>query len=78
MSILFEPTKIKKMELRNRFIRSATFDGCADQDGRVSEKQFKIFDELAQGGVGCGSVFRSSFHTSIIRHQAREPSGFFA
>jgi len=52
MSILFEPVKIKNMALRNRFVRSATYDGCADSNGNVSEKQIKIFSKLASGGVG--------------------------
>ncbi len=52
MSLLFEPVRIKNMELRNRFVRSATFDNCADSGGLVSEKQMKLFDELAGGGIG--------------------------
>jgi 2,4-dienoyl-CoA reductase-like NADH-dependent reductase (Old Yellow Enzyme family) len=52
MSILFEPAKIRGMELRNRFVRSATYDGCADKHGYVSEKQITLFSDLAQGGVG--------------------------
>lgn len=38
MSILFEPMKIKNMELRNRFVRSATIDGSAGKASRVSDK----------------------------------------
>jgi 2,4-dienoyl-CoA reductase-like NADH-dependent reductase (Old Yellow Enzyme family) len=52
MSILFETVKIKGMELRNRFVRSATYDGCADRSGNVTEKQIRLFEKLAQGGVG--------------------------
>jgi 2,4-dienoyl-CoA reductase-like NADH-dependent reductase (Old Yellow Enzyme family) len=52
MSILFEPMKIKDMDLRNRFVRSATYDGCADRIGHVSEKQINIFEELSEGGIG--------------------------
>lgn len=52
MSILFEPVKIKNVELRNRFVRSATYDACADTSGYVSEKQIKMFADLADGGVG--------------------------
>ena len=50
-SILFEPTKIKNMDLRNRFVRSATYDGCADK-GSVTEKQISLYTTLAEGGVG--------------------------
>jgi 2,4-dienoyl-CoA reductase-like NADH-dependent reductase (Old Yellow Enzyme family) len=52
MSILFEPITIKNMRLRNRFVRSATYDGYADRAGHVSEKQIRLFSELAGGGVG--------------------------
>jgi 2,4-dienoyl-CoA reductase-like NADH-dependent reductase (Old Yellow Enzyme family) len=51
-SILFQSTKIKNMELRNRFVRSATYDGCADKKGHVTEKQMDLFTTLAEGGVG--------------------------
>lgn len=52
MSILFEEMKIGKLELQNRFIRSATYDGCADKTGQVSEKQIQLFSDLADGGIG--------------------------
>jgi 2,4-dienoyl-CoA reductase-like NADH-dependent reductase (Old Yellow Enzyme family) len=52
MSILFEPIKIKNLEIKNRFVRSATYDGCADENGHVSEKQIKLYSDLAEGGVG--------------------------
>jgi len=38
--------------VRNRFVRSATYDGCADKHGYVSEKQIKLFSGLAEGGIG--------------------------
>jgi 2,4-dienoyl-CoA reductase-like NADH-dependent reductase (Old Yellow Enzyme family) len=50
-SILFEPTKIKNMDLRNRFVRSATYDGCAE-DGYVTDKQVNLYLTLSKGGVG--------------------------
>ena len=51
MSILFEPTKIKTMVIRNRFVRSATVDNGAVA-GHVSENQVRRFTELAEGEVG--------------------------
>ena len=50
-SILFEPTKIGNMDLGNRFVRSATYDGCAE-DGYVTDKQVNLYSTLSQGGVG--------------------------
>lgn len=52
MSILFEPMKIKNLELRNRFVRSATGDGCADEAGHITDKHIKMFADLADGGIG--------------------------
>ncbi len=52
MNILFEPISIKNMALRNRFVRSATYDGCSDRNGQVTDKQIKLFTDLADGGVG--------------------------
>lgn len=52
MSILFEPSQIKKMPLRNRFVRSATYDGMAEISGQVSASQIKVIADLAAGGVG--------------------------
>ncbi|MBM3298398.1 MAG: NADH:flavin oxidoreductase [Deltaproteobacteria bacterium] len=52
MSILFEPADIKGLALRNRFVRSATYDGCAEKNGHVSRRQLEIYEELARGGVG--------------------------
>jgi hypothetical protein len=52
MSVLFEPSAIKGLAFRNRFVRSATYDGCAEKNGRVSQKQLEMFGELARGGVG--------------------------
>ncbi|MEJ2725642.1 MAG: hypothetical protein P8175_13560 [Deltaproteobacteria bacterium] len=52
MSILFQPVTIKNMELRNRFVRSATYDQCADKNGHVTKRQIRLFSELADGGVG--------------------------
>ena len=52
MSVLFDPVKIKNLELRNRFVRSATGDGSADPEGHVTPRQIKMFEDLAAGGVG--------------------------
>lgn len=49
---LFEPVEINGMLLRNRFMRSATYDGCADEEGKVTQKKIDLFVELAKGGVG--------------------------
>jgi len=52
MNIIFKPFTMKNLELRNRFVRSATYDGLADNDNHVSDRQIKLFTDLADGGVG--------------------------
>lgn len=52
MNKLFETVQIKNLQLKNRFVRSATYDGLAEPGGRVSDTQVKSFSDLAEGGVG--------------------------
>ncbi|HPC86023.1 MAG TPA: NADH:flavin oxidoreductase [Smithellaceae bacterium] len=52
MSILFESARLKNMTLRNRFVRSATYDGMSDPTGQVTDRQISWMDDLAAGGVG--------------------------
>lgn len=52
MNRLFEPYEIKGMRLKNRFVRSATFDGMATADCGVSPDQMALYGNLAAGGVG--------------------------
>lgn len=52
MSQLLSPTKIGSLEVRNRFVRSATFECLAEENGQVSEGLLKIYRNLAKGGVG--------------------------
>ncbi|MCF8128192.1 MAG: NADH:flavin oxidoreductase [Deltaproteobacteria bacterium] len=52
MSVLFEPMPLKGIELKNRFVRSATYDGYADQRGHVTDDQIAFFKDLARGGTG--------------------------
>ena len=63
-SILFEPMRIGDMKLRNRFVRSATYDGCTDSKGYVSEKQIRLYEELAIGGVGLIVTGTAYVHSS--------------
>ncbi len=49
---LFQPFQIKNLEIPNRFVRSATYDGSAGKNGRVSELQMRLYKELALGKVG--------------------------
>jgi 2,4-dienoyl-CoA reductase-like NADH-dependent reductase (Old Yellow Enzyme family) len=52
MKSLFDKTELAGMRLKNRFIRSATYDGFADKNGHMTEKVYQIYEDLAKGGVG--------------------------
>jgi len=52
MSILFEQTEIRGMRLSNRFVRSATWEAMAGQDGSVTPALVRLMRDLAEGDVG--------------------------
>jgi len=52
VSVLFDKTNIKGVELKNRLVRSATHESMADEKGFPTESLFKLYDRLAKGGVG--------------------------
>jgi 2,4-dienoyl-CoA reductase-like NADH-dependent reductase (Old Yellow Enzyme family) len=52
MSRLFERSCINTMQLPNRIIRSATWEGLAETDGSVTQPLIDILVALARGGVG--------------------------
>ena len=51
-SKLFSPFQIGNLIIDNRFIRSATFECAANDDGSVSEDYAKIYRRLAKGKIG--------------------------
>ncbi len=51
MSTIFEPIKIGKLELKNRVVRSATWDGAADSEGMVTDDAVALFRKLGRGGI---------------------------
>ena len=52
MSILFEEVRINNLKLKNRFVRSATWDGLAGPGGRATPEMTNLLCDLARGGVG--------------------------
>lgn len=52
MATLFDQTTIKGMTLRNRLVRSATWEGMCNSGGRPTEKLINWYRDLAQGGIG--------------------------
>jgi 2,4-dienoyl-CoA reductase-like NADH-dependent reductase (Old Yellow Enzyme family) len=52
MRKLFDDTRINGMMLANRLVRSATWEGMAEDDGRPPAKLAVYYASLARGGVG--------------------------
>jgi 2,4-dienoyl-CoA reductase-like NADH-dependent reductase (Old Yellow Enzyme family) len=52
MSVLFEKTSIKSMDLKNRLVRSATVERMGDDNGFPADGLFRLYERLAKGGVG--------------------------
>jgi len=49
---LFGPVRIGKLELKNRFVRSATCESTADDSGKVTDASLDFHRSLSRGGVG--------------------------
>jgi 2,4-dienoyl-CoA reductase-like NADH-dependent reductase (Old Yellow Enzyme family) len=52
MSVLFQPQRVGRIELKNRFVRSATYYGLADEAGHVGDLSVELMRTLASNDVG--------------------------
>jgi len=52
MSLLFEPTRIGPLEVKNRFVHSATYECMASPNGEVTDELVNRYRNLARGEVG--------------------------
>ena len=52
MSVLFTPIKLNRLEIKNRFVHSATCESMAELDGSVTPLLLKRYQKLARGEVG--------------------------
>ena len=52
MNSIFDQTTINGMTLENRLVRSATWEGMCDADGRPGPKLVSFYRDLARGKVG--------------------------
>ena len=48
----FSPFRLKNLELTNRFVRSATWEGMCDEKGAPGQKLEDYYRQLVRGGVG--------------------------
>ncbi|MDY6864948.1 MAG: NADH:flavin oxidoreductase [Halobacteriota archaeon] len=49
---LFTPGKIGNVTVKNRIVRSATYESVADEKGHVTEEMIDLYSDLAEGGTG--------------------------
>ena len=68
MNQLFEQSEINGMTLSNRFVRSATWDGLATDDGECTPRMIDLMAKLADGGVGL-MVTGHAFVQKMGQHQ---------
>ncbi len=52
MRNIFDTTRLKQTTLKNRIVRSATWEQMATVDGQMTDRLFDVYDDLAQGEVG--------------------------
>ena len=52
MRSIFDTTRLKRTVLKNRIVRSATWEQMATDDGRLTDRLLDVYAELAKGGVG--------------------------
>jgi 2,4-dienoyl-CoA reductase-like NADH-dependent reductase (Old Yellow Enzyme family) len=50
--MLFDPVTLAGLPLKNRIVRSATFEKLADEDGLVTDELIRLYEDLAEGGSG--------------------------
>lgn len=49
---VFKQARIGKLLIKNRLVRSATYEAMASEDGRVTDKLVDLYGLLAKGGIG--------------------------
>jgi 2,4-dienoyl-CoA reductase-like NADH-dependent reductase (Old Yellow Enzyme family) len=66
----FDSITIEGVDIRNRFVRSATWDSTATDDGEVTDASVEIIENVARGGVGLivtGYAYVSDHGKAAIR-----------
>ena len=56
MADIFTPWRLGSLELPNRLVRSATWEGLAEPDGTPTHDMINLTAGLAEGGVGIRKI----------------------
>ncbi|HEX8948827.1 MAG TPA: NADH:flavin oxidoreductase, partial [Dissulfurispiraceae bacterium] len=62
--MLFDPFTLPRLPLKNRIVRSATYEKRADVDGFVTDSLIEFYEELAGGGAGLIITGNALVHVS--------------
>jgi 2,4-dienoyl-CoA reductase-like NADH-dependent reductase (Old Yellow Enzyme family) len=62
--MLFEPFSFGGLKLKNRLVRSATYEKRADEDGFVTESLMELYEDLSRGGIGLMITGNALVHPS--------------
>lgn len=52
MKKIFDEIDLNGLNLKNRLVRSATWEGMADHVGHMPKALYDVYEDLAIGGVG--------------------------
>lgn len=72
---LFESTRIGQLEVKNHFIRSATYEGKATEDGKVTPQIKSLYEDFALGQVG--TIITSYTYISDYEQPAKNQLGIY-
>ena len=50
MKKLFDKFSMNNLDLKNRLVRSATWEDIAGDDGAIDDRTYDIYEEIAKGG----------------------------
>ncbi|MCI0469202.1 MAG: NADH:flavin oxidoreductase, partial [Nitrospirae bacterium] len=62
--MLFEPISFAGLNLRNRIVRSATYEKRADADGFVTDSLIQLYKDITKGGAGLIITGNALVHVS--------------
>lgn len=76
MAEIFEASSLSGIELKNRLVRSATWEGLANADGSVTPALVRIHEDLADGGVGL--IISSYLYVQVVGKQTLGQIGVYS
>jgi len=66
-SVVFTPARIGEVEIKNRLVRSATYENAATREGEVSDFLVDLYCTLAKGGVGLIITSAASVYSKTVQ-----------